>query len=89
MSNKKEPKKEKKLIDILYDQLKKQFAHITRGRFDDDSGSWIDCYRTCELNLEKRYIHHLSFNGAGTVLEDVQVWEENKIWDEENAVQLK
>ena len=81
-----------KLIDIICRQLQESnnFETVAKGEFDDDSGSWIDCYHIAGPNSNgKRYCKHLSFNGEGTVLEDVQVWEEQMTWDDDRSKQLK
>ncbi len=75
--------KEKKLIDILYDQLNESgnFERVTKGRFEDKSASWIDCFNSIEPNANnKRLSKELSFNGKGTVLENIQIWEEKMEW---------
>lgn len=82
---KKKKKEEPKLIDVLYKQLSESdnFVKIHRDSFSDGSGSWIDCYHeTLPDSKGKRYMKHLSFNGDGTILEDVQVWSEKMVWDE-------
>lgn len=83
--------KEKKLIEILYKQLQDSgnFEKVRIGRFDDDSASWIDCYHSLMPNNKGyRYMKHLSFNGEGTILEDVQVWREEMTWDDDKCKQL-
>ena len=80
------------LREMLFHMLKASgnFEEVTEGRFDDDSASWIDCYHTKTPNAKgKRYGKHLSFNGAGTILEDVQVWEEKMKWDDDSMKQLR
>lgn len=81
-----------KLIDILFTQLQdsENFVRIAKGEFDDGSGCWIDCYHIAGPNSEgKRYCKHLSFNGEGTVLEDVQVWQDQMTWDDDESKQLR
>lgn len=83
---------EKRLIDILYKQLKKSqnFEFIRMGSFDDGSGSWIDCYHTLAPDSKgHRYMKHLSFNGEGTILEDIQVWREEMNWDDDKQKELR
>jgi len=93
MSKNKKPKKgELKLIEIIYLQLEKSqnFEKLNIGSFDDGSSSWIDCYHTSSPDSDgKRYCNHLSFNGEGTVLEDVQVWVEQMSWDDDKCKQLR
>lgn len=90
MANK--DKKPIKLINLIHDQLKAagNFEEINMGSFNDGSGSWIDCYhKTSPDDKGKRYVKHLSFNGEGTVLEDVQVWVEKMKWDDDYSKQLR
>jgi hypothetical protein len=85
-------KKVLKLIDLLYEQLQNSgnFERVVRDEFSDGSGAWIDCYHTLSPNANgKRYNNHLSFNGDGTVLEDVQVWVEEMTWDDDKCKQLR
>lgn len=80
------------LIDEILTQLENSgnFEKVKKGWFDDDSGSWIDCYHKTSPNSDgKRYCNHLSFNGEGTVLEDVQVWVEQMSWDDDKCKQLR
>ena len=84
--------KEKRLIDILYKQLKKSenFELVRMDSFNDGSGSWIDCYHTLSPDSKGyRYSKHLSFNGEGTILDDVQVWREEMTWDVDQSKQLR
>lgn len=84
--------KDKKLIDILYVQLKSggNFERLTKGSFNDGSASWIDCHHTESPDKNgKRYVKHLSFNGEGTILEDIQVWQEKMTWDDDSMKQLR
>ena len=84
--------KEKRLIEILYKQLKDSgnFVKIDMGSFDDGSASWLDCYHTLDPNEKgKRWSKHLSFNGEGTILEDVEVWQEEMSWDDDRQKQLR
>ena len=86
-----ENKKEKKLIEVLYKQLQDSgnFVKVKMDAFDDESASWIDCYHTDKPDSKgKRYLKHLSFNGEGTVLEDVEVWVEKMSWDIDKSKQL-
>ena len=80
------------LIEQLYHMLKDSgnFERVAKGSFDDGSASWIDCWHTENPdNKGKRYCKHLSFNGSGTMLEDVQVWEEKMKWDDDSQKQLR
>lgn len=89
---KKNKKEEPRLIDILHKQLFEQgnFVEINKGSFDDGSGSWLDCFHETKPDSNgKRYIKHLSFNGEGTILEDVQVWVEKIKWDDDYSKQLR
>jgi hypothetical protein len=82
----------KKLIEILYKQLKKSgnFEQVDMDSFSDGSASWIDCYHTLSPDDKGyRYMKHLSFNGEGTILEDVQVWRDKMYWDDDESKQLR
>jgi len=84
--------KEKTLAELLYKQLKDSgnFEEVKIDSFSDGSGVWIDCYHTVSPNKNgKRWMKHLSFNGEGTLLEDVQVWEEKMKWDDDAQKQLR
>ena len=80
------------LIELLAHMLEESgnFEKVTIGSFDDESGMWIDCYHSLQPNAQgKRYNKHLSFNGTGTILEDVQVWVEVMDWDDDKSKQLR
>ena len=83
---------EPKLIELLHHMLEQSgnFVKVEMDVFDDGSASWIDCYHTLQPDKKgKRYVKHLSFNGEGTILEDVQVWEEKMNWDDDYQKQLR
>jgi hypothetical protein len=78
--------KEKTLAEILYKQLKDSgnFKQVRIDSFSDGSGTWIDCYHTLDPDEKgRRWVKQLSFNGEGTMLEDVQVWEEKMTWSDD------
>ena len=79
----------KKLIDVIYNQLKESgnFTKVSKGKFDDKSGFWIECWTNDLPNSEGfRYTKELSFNGKGTVLEDVKIWKEQIQWGDTTEV---
>ena len=83
---------ELRLIETLHHMLEQSgnFEKVRMGSFDDGSASWIDCYhKTSPNDKGKRYMKHLSFNGEGTILEDVQVWEEKMSWDDDGQKELR
>lgn len=84
--------KQKKLIEIIFKQLKDSgnFEKIDIRSFSDGSGMWIDCYHTLSANNKgKRWAKHLSFNEDGSILEDVQVWQEQQAWDDDQQKELR
>ena len=66
-----------KLIDKLAEQLRREKPNsiIDKGSFSDGSGSWIEI-QPKGIDLAKKYVimEVLSFNGAGTVLTDVNCY---------------
>jgi len=75
-----------KLIDIVYKDLKKHgnYETISKGSFDDGSGSWIELYHSLSPDrVGKRYCQVISFNGAGTEMDDINIFEEKMSWEDD------
>ena len=85
-------KQEPLLIDVLYKQLNQSgnFERVSKGSFDDGSASWIECYHTISPNKKgKRWVKQLAFNGEGTILKDVQVWQDEMTWSDDLQKELR
>ena len=81
-----------KLIEIIAKQLRDagNFESVEVGYFSDGSGSWIDCRTTTAPNGQgKRYLKVISFNGDGTEIDNISVYEEKMKWDDDATKELK
>jgi len=83
MANKKE---KKRLMDTIYKDLKKygNYESISKGAFDDGSGAWIEAFHKVGPNENgKRYCQIISFNGDGTEIDDINIYEEKMTWEDD------
>lgn len=64
------------LQDVIWQQLKEEGMIVKYGRFSDASGSWLEVWKTLEIENYKRKMFTLSFNYEGTRITNVCVYEE-------------
>jgi len=82
---------DKRLIDILYQQLKDtgKYESINIDRFSDGSGMWIEAYKITspDKNLS-RISEYLNFSDDGQILLGMNVFKEQLSWDQSVSKQI-
>jgi ribonuclease BN (tRNA processing enzyme) len=76
---------EKRLIDILYQQLKDSgnYELVIMDQFNDDSGMWIEAFKKTkpDENLS-RIVEYLQFTGDGQTLTVINTFSEHLNWSQ-------
>ena len=76
--------KKEKLINKIAEQLRNSgyYESINIDKFDDGSAYWIDAHKKLEPEDGVRYLECISFNGKGTKMTDIAIYEEKRSWDD-------